>query len=133
MNQSNHSAGTFNMHNVLLLFTLTFLLPYTAPAQCNTPISSEVTQEWDGDLISFKVRTETNIRCYLITGSYDDCTYEIIGIVNSKGNSVMPCNYQYLWHGQQYNYYKVEQLNMMGAVCAHGIPVSIHSLSAGLD
>jgi hypothetical protein len=65
--------------------------------------------------VQIYVSKEANVKKYVILASADSINFEVIGAIPSLGNTLSPRTYSYCPQ-QQYEYYKVMQLDMNGLV-----------------
>jgi hypothetical protein len=61
--------------------------------------------------LSFSVKAESNIRCYIIEGSHDLMSFDRITRVYAKGNSALPSSYSITIRNTDYSYYRVRQID----------------------
>lgn len=64
--------------------------------------------------ISFTLPSEANTMNFRIEASNDGIDYKIVGVLPSKGNSVLPRSYSYPLFNKGYKYYRVGRVGMNG-------------------
>lgn len=65
--------------------------------------------------VSFTVRKEANIRYYLIEGSKDSLSFDILDRIASAGNTVLPLSYRRTMYDTSYRLYRVRQVDIASA------------------
>ncbi len=65
--------------------------------------------------LSFSVKAEENIRCYVIEGSQDLVSFERLTRVFAKGNSALPNSYTVPIHETGFLFYRVRQIDNSNA------------------
>jgi hypothetical protein len=97
----------------LFILVLTCLV---SPAQVSKPtevFKSASAQKIDNeDIIAFTVASEVNIRNYILEGSNDGSTFEFLRCFPSRGNSMIPVNYEITVRGTSFAHYRVRQTDM---------------------
>ena len=64
------------------------------------------------DMIAFTVSREANVRYYNIEAANDTINFELIAKVKSRGNTVIPREYNYEITGSNYKYYRISGVYM---------------------
>ena len=86
------------------------------PVLANAQQFSHVSFKDNTNAIAFTVSRESNIRYYVLEGSNNDVDFDIVSRVESQGNRVLPCKYELAKADKDYNYYRISQVDMNGAV-----------------
>jgi hypothetical protein len=97
-----------------LIFSIVFLA--SVGALSAQPFSSQsVQRNGQTDQLHFSVKEETNIRYYLVEGSRDNASFEILGRVAAKGNSRLPQSYKSSFYDTSIRYYRIRQVDLTAA------------------
>jgi hypothetical protein len=84
-----------------------------APAQAFFHL--ELSPYADTYRLSFSVKEETNIRYYIVEGSYDLVLFDRLTRIHARGNCDMPCTYNATIRNTSYNYYRIRQVDNLTA------------------
>lgn len=68
------------------------------------------------EMIVFALPRESNTRYYRIEAGNDSLDMQLIATIPSKGNSVLPVQYNFELTGFAYNYYRVGKTGMDGSI-----------------
>lgn len=68
------------------------------------------------DVLSFSVKSESNVRYYLLEASRDSASYDIVARTAARGNKMLAQQYSLCSYDTNYRYYRVRQVDMMAGI-----------------
>ena len=88
----------------------------TADSQSATFSFISLGRSHQGELMRFCLPMESNTRYFRIEAGDDSLNLQLIATIPSKGNSVLPVQYNFDLAGFNYNYYRVGITKMDGSI-----------------
>lgn len=105
---------------ILAILMMVASLAFAQPTFTNIALQTDRVQTE----ITFTLPSEANTSNFRIEASNNGTDYKIIGMMPSKGNTVLPRTYTYRVFETGYKYYRVGRVTMGGSLC-YSQPVEI--------